>query len=121
MNVNGTLPKTAKRPQPKGGSRLGSPNKSTANAREAIARLVDTNAERMQEWLDKIAQSDGPLAAWRCMSDVIEYHIPKLSRAEMTGKDGGPIETHANLSNEQLDALIRAKAAALGITITIEE
>ena len=71
-----------------GGRPAGEPNKATKNAREAIARLVDHNAERMQGWLDQIAESDGPMAAWKCMNDVIEYHIPKLSRTEMTGKDG---------------------------------
>jgi len=69
-------------------SRKGSPNKATKAAREAIARLVDGNAERMQEWLDRIAEEEGPLAAWRCMADVIEYHVPKLSRTELTGSDG---------------------------------
>lgn len=69
----------------------GTPNKATSNAREAIARLVDDNAERMAGWLDAIAQTEGPLAAWKCMTDVIEYHIPKLSRAEHTGANGGPI------------------------------
>lgn len=46
--------------------------------------LVDNNAERMQGWLDEIAATDGPMAAWRCMSDVIEYHIPKLARIDHT-------------------------------------
>ncbi len=66
-------------------SRKGSPNKATRAAREAIARLVDGNAERMQEWLDRIAEEEGPMAAWRCMTDVIEYHIPKLARTEHVG------------------------------------
>lgn len=64
------------------------PDKATKNAREAIARLVDDNTELMQEWLEEIKKTEGPLAAWKCMTDVIEYHIPKLSRTEMTGKDG---------------------------------
>ena len=92
MEASGTLPKSAyKRPQPKGGSRKGRPNKTTQNAREAIARLVDGNTDRMQEWLDRIAIEEGPMAAWRCLSDVIEYHVPKLSRAEVTGEGGGPL------------------------------
>jgi hypothetical protein len=70
------------------GRKKGELNKATKNAREAIARLVDDNAGRMQAWLDQIAEKDGPMAAWKCMSDVIEYHIPKLSRTELTGKDG---------------------------------
>lgn len=70
------------------GRKKGVPNKSTILAREAIARLVDGNTERLQEWLDEIAEQEGPLAAWRCMMDVLEYHIPKLARTELTGKDG---------------------------------
>lgn len=70
------------------GKPVGAVSKSTRNAREAISRLVDDNAERMQGWLDQIAAEQGPMAAWKCISDVIEYHIPKLSRTEMTGKDG---------------------------------
>lgn len=67
-------------------------NKSTANAREAIARFVDGNAHRVQIWLDLIAEKEGPLKAFQCYTDMIEYHVPKLSRTEHTGKDGGPQE-----------------------------
>ena len=70
----------------------GLPNKSTANAREAITRFVDGNADRLQEWLDQIAVQDGPQAAFKCFSDLLEYHIPKLARSEHTGPDGGPQE-----------------------------
>lgn len=75
------------------GRKKGVPNKATANAREAIARLVDGNAERMQEWLDRIADEEGPMAAWRCMTDVIEYHIPKLARTEHVGDPDNPLKT----------------------------
>lgn len=37
----GKLPKTAKRPQPKGGSRKGIPNKNTGLIREMIAKALD--------------------------------------------------------------------------------
>ena len=74
------------------GRKKGTPNKSTANAREAIGRLVDKNAGRMEKWLDEIAAEQGPLMAWRCLMDVIEYHIPKLARTELTGPNGSAIE-----------------------------
>ena len=67
-------------------------NKSTSNAREAIARFVDGNAHRVQQWLDAIAKENGPLMAFRCYTDMIEYHVPKLSRTELTGKDDGPVQ-----------------------------
>ena len=81
------------KPRPKGAGRVkGTPNKATMNAREAIAKLVDDNALLMQDWLNQIARENGPAAAWKCMTDVIEYHIPKLSRAELTGEGGKPMQ-----------------------------
>lgn len=73
-----------------GGPRTGSPNKSTATAREAIARFVEEASPRFLRWLDEIERTKGPEAAFRCAADLIEYHVPKLSRAEVTGADGGP-------------------------------
>ena len=69
----------------------GLPNKSTAAAREAIARFVDGNIERLQGWLDQIAEKD-PEKAFTLFQSVIEYHIPKLARQELTGENGGPID-----------------------------
>jgi hypothetical protein len=80
----------------------GSQSKSTVAAREAIARLVDGNVERMQEWLDQIAEQEGPMAAWRCLNDVIEYHIPKLARTELVGDGGGPLRVVASSKDEEL-------------------
>ena len=37
------------------GRPAGIPNKSTAMAREAIARFVDGNSYKLQEWLEAIA------------------------------------------------------------------
>ena len=70
----------------------GTPNKATAEAREAIARLVDGNAHRLNIWLDEIYKTKGAEAAWRCMMDVIEYHVPKLARHELTGQNGDKIK-----------------------------
>jgi hypothetical protein len=65
-----------------GGRKAGAPNKATTNAREAIARLVDGNIDRLQGWLDEIAADEGARSAWGCFMDVVEYHIPKLARTE---------------------------------------
>jgi len=67
----------------------GSPNKSTQAAREAISRFVDGNADRLQGWLDEIHREKGAEAAFSCFSSLLEYHVPKLQRTELTGKDGG--------------------------------
>lgn len=92
----GAFKKGEKRPNQ--GRPPGRANKATQNAREAIARLVDGNAGRMQEWLDRIAEEEGPLKAWQCITDVIEYHIPKLARTEHTGEGGGPVQMGVSLS-----------------------
>lgn len=93
MNDTKQVNPAAKRRPPAAGKgrKLGSLNKGTKNAREAIALLVDGNAERMQGWLDQIAADQGPLQAWNCLRDVMEYHLPKIARTEHTGPDGKDI------------------------------
>ena len=73
----------------------GSPNKSTALAREAIAKFVDGNSDKLQEWLDAIAMNEklGPKVAFDCFMQVAEYHVPKLARVEQVGDASAPI-TH---------------------------
>ena len=70
------------------------PSKTTVMAREAIAKLADGNADRLQGWLDEIAadEKQGPAVAFKLFMDVLEYHVPKLARTEHTGKDGEAIE-----------------------------
>lgn len=95
------------------GRKPGVPNKATADARLAIAKFVDNNAGRLQEWLDAIANGvrepdiiakDGnvvvgkmisapnPQKAFELFQTVIEYHVPKLARTELTGANGGPVQ-----------------------------
>jgi hypothetical protein len=77
------------------GRPAGTPNKATMKAREAIALFVDGNAHRLTEWLDEVAAGDpennvkpNPAKAFELFQSVVEYHIPKLARTELTGKDG---------------------------------
>jgi hypothetical protein len=75
------------------GRPAGSPNKSTALAREAIARFVDGNANKLQGWLDEIAANEklGPKVAFDCFMQVAEYHVPKLARVEQVGDAEKPV------------------------------
>jgi hypothetical protein len=77
------------------GRPAGSPNKSTALAREAIAQFVDGNSHKLQQWLDDIAMNEklGPKVAFDCFMQVAEYHVPKLARTEQVGDANAPI-TH---------------------------
>lgn len=69
-----------------GGSRKGVPNKATMQAREAIAMFVEGNVDRLNGWLDAIAEQS-PQAAFDRFMSVVEYHIPKLQRTEMQPLD----------------------------------
>ena len=86
------------------GRPVGVPNKSTSAARESIARFVDGNVERLQGWLDEIAEDPkhGPLVAFKCVQEILEYHVPKLARTELTGKDGGAIIVQAATGDDAL-------------------
>jgi hypothetical protein len=94
--------KSGRKPPAKPGSRKGIPNKATANAREAIARFVDGNADRLNGWLDTIEDRDGPKAAFQCFTDLLEYHVPKLARHEHTGAGGGPVVIASTPADERL-------------------
>jgi len=76
-----------------GGRVAGVPNKSTALAREAIAKFVDGNSHKLQQWLDDIAMSEkhGPKVAFDCFMQVAEYHVPKLARVEQVGDETKPV------------------------------
>lgn len=127
------------RPPGSGGRPPGVPNKATRDARLAIAAFVDDNAGRMQEWLDKVAQgvprvdaegnqrhddegepmwlvAPNPEKAFAMLRDVVEYHVPKLARSEMTGANGGPISVAAidmkGLSDTELEQMQRLLSKA---------
>ena len=86
------------------GRPAGSPNKSTASAREAIARFVDGNTDKMQDWLEQVANGvydevtgkwvvfPNPEKAFSMLQSVVEYHVPKLARQEVVGDAEKPIK-----------------------------
>lgn len=85
------------------------PGKATKDAREAIALFVDSNAHRLTEWLDKVADGDpegdikpNPAKAFEMFQSVVEYHIPKLARTEVTGNNGGPVVVALSPLDERL-------------------
>lgn len=87
----------------------GSPNKATQDARQAIAAFVEGNAHRLTGWLDQVANGvpeadikPNPEKAFQMFQSVVEYHVPKLARTELTGKDGGPVVVAASPLDERL-------------------
>ena len=98
------------------GRAAGTQNKITLTAKAAIAEFVDGNAHRLAGWLDQVANgrlmldaegkqvydSQGnvvyeirpnPEKAFNLFQSVVEYHVPKLARSEISGVNGGAIET----------------------------
>lgn len=78
----GTIPPNAGK-----GRQKGSPNKVTRDVRQALAQFAEGNVERLQTWLDGIARKD-PAKAAEVYLRVLEYHIPKLQRTEVSGEIG---------------------------------
>ena len=86
------------------GRPAGSPNKSTSMAREAIARFVDGNTDKMQGWLEQVANGvqdeesgkwlvpPNPEKAFAMLQSVVEYHVPKLARQELVGDEKAPVK-----------------------------
>jgi hypothetical protein len=76
----------------------GSPNKNTAEVREAVARLVSMNIEDADEWLSMVAYGDDELGvkadpgkALDLLAKISEFHIPKLGRTEVVGDADKPL------------------------------
>jgi len=83
---NVTVSKSKRRPPTKRGSRKGVPNKTTADVRAAIAKLAENNVHRLEGWLSRIGRKD-PGRAADIFLRMLEYHIPKLTRAEIVRPD----------------------------------
>lgn len=82
----GTRPPNAGKGRPKG-----VPNKATADVRACVASIAQNLAPQVEGWIRKAAKKN-PLGAAHLLAQLLEYHIPKLSRAELTGDGGKPIE-----------------------------
>lgn len=97
-----------------GGRVAGTPNKVTTEFRQTVTALLEKNASNVDLWLQQVATGHGenkpdPAKALDLLAKLAEYGAPKLSRSELTGKDGGPIELSAK---EQRDAAVSAALRA---------
>ena len=88
-----------------GGRQTGTPNRVTTEARQAIAEFVDGNTHRLSEWLDAVARGipridpetgkvtdeyvvrPNPAKAFDMFHSILEFHVPKLTRMQVSGQD----------------------------------
>lgn len=79
-----------------GGRIKGTPNKTTSEIRAAFKEFVEFNLDRMQKWIEQVAQED-PSKALDHLTKFAEYTTPKLARTEHTGLDGQDIKSQNNI------------------------
>lgn len=91
---------------PKG--RPAGPNKATREFRETVTKVLEGNADNVGLWLTRVAEGekivgeDGsieviskpdPAKALDLLAKLAEFASPKLARTEMSGPNGGPMQT----------------------------
>jgi len=101
MPATKTKPKRAGAGRPKGAI-----NKTTADVRAAIALIAEKNVKKLDGWLTRIGRHD-PARAMELYLRMIEYHIPKLTRAEIVRPDDpkGRVIDSSQLTAEQRQQL----------------
>ena len=66
-----------------GGRSKGTPNKKTADIKQAFQELIENNLDNMTKWLNEIAKND-PAKALTLIKDLSEYILPKQARQDVT-------------------------------------
>lgn len=87
----------------------GMQNKATTDFKAAVNKLLESSAPQMVDWLQQVADgnlTDGgkrepdPGKALDLLAKLAEFAAPKLSRAEVSGVDGGPIDMNVVVAFE---------------------
>ena len=60
--------------------------------KEAIALFCEEHVHKLPGLLARIEVENGPRAAFECITDLLEYAVPKLARQEHTDGDGKPLQ-----------------------------
>lgn len=85
----------------------GVPNKINGEFRDTVRKLLEDNAENVGRWLTLVAEGDGtdspkgapdPGRALDLLAKLAEFAAPKLSRAEVTGENGGPVQNNITVT-----------------------
>lgn len=76
-----------------GGRKKGSENKITKTIKEAIQAALDQNADNLSRWLESAGKKSGGQGIF-AYTALAEFVQPKLSRTELTGKEGQDLNVH---------------------------
>ncbi len=113
------LPPAPKRLRPRtSGSRR--EQRSIARVRSAMAKLLEDNAPRFQEWLAKAAE-DNPLKAMVLMKDLCEFYMPKLGRVEQTGEVTHKVQHFVAVTEREAPPAVAGPAAIDGEFTSLDE
>jgi len=93
-----------------GGRQKGTSNKITSELRDTIQGILNTNIEKFPEWIAELALTD-PAKAIDANMKLMEYILPKLTRTEISGVNGDPIEV--DLTNISLDEAAKLYADSI--------
>lgn len=74
-----------------GGKKKGYVDQEVKDIRNAFKMLIENNLDNLTDWIQQVAK-DNPAKAFEMITSLAEYHIPKLARMELTGKDGESIK-----------------------------
>ena len=101
-----------------GGRQRGTPNRVTADIRQALRELAEGNAHRVQEWLDRVAESD-PAEALRLWLALLRFVTPMLQAAAIVDltppKSTRQVQMRlaAQMTDEELtDVIVQSRQAA---------
>jgi len=67
------------------GRTKGKPNKTTAEIKEIITRIVGNQLDRLEADLDKVRKDD-PVEAMKLATKLIDYVLPKQTKMELDGQ-----------------------------------
>ena len=75
-------------PRANAGRKLGVPNKTTAEVKQAMASFTADNIDQLTTWLSQV---DDPSKRIDLFLKALEYTMPKLARNEHVGDEKQPI------------------------------
>jgi hypothetical protein len=97
-----------------GGRQKGIPNKLTRTIREAIRDLAESNADRAQEWLDRVAETD-PAQAVKLYLALLRFCLPTLQAsavADITPTKSNSDQLAKLTDRELLETIVQSPQAS---------